>query len=60
MVLNFRRDDFWTPTFAGVTLLETFSEIIDIQYLNMYDASGFEFASHPWENNCLEGKRNGL
>jgi hypothetical protein len=31
MVPNFRRDDVWTPAFAGVTLQETFYEIIKIQ-----------------------------
>jgi hypothetical protein len=28
MVPDFRRDDVWTPAFAGVTLQETFYEII--------------------------------
>ena len=28
MVRDFRRDDVWTPAFAGVTLEETFYEII--------------------------------
>jgi hypothetical protein len=28
MVPDFRRDDVWTPAFAGVTLQETFFEII--------------------------------
>jgi hypothetical protein len=30
MVPDFRRDDVWTPAFAGVTLQETFSEMIMI------------------------------
>jgi hypothetical protein len=28
MVPDFRRDNVWTPAFAGVTLQETFYEII--------------------------------
>ncbi|MCX5916520.1 MAG: hypothetical protein NTX30_07540 [Deltaproteobacteria bacterium] len=31
MVPDFRRDDVWTPAFAGVTLQETFYEIINFQ-----------------------------
>jgi hypothetical protein len=31
MVPDFRRDDFWTPAFAGVTLQETFYENIKIE-----------------------------
>jgi hypothetical protein len=30
MVPDFRRDDVWTPAFAGVTLEETFCEIISL------------------------------
>jgi hypothetical protein len=29
MVPDFRRDDVWTPAFAGVTLQETFYETIN-------------------------------
>jgi hypothetical protein len=31
MVPCFRRDDVWTPAFAGVTLQETFYEIIMVK-----------------------------
>ena len=31
MVPDFRRDDVWTPAFAGVTLQETFYENIEIE-----------------------------
>jgi hypothetical protein len=30
MVPDFRRDDVWTPAFAGVTIEETFCEIISL------------------------------
>jgi hypothetical protein len=30
MVPDFRRDDVWTPAFAGVTIQETFYEIIRV------------------------------
>jgi len=33
MVPDFRRDDVWTPAFAGVTLQETFYESIRIDVL---------------------------
>jgi hypothetical protein len=28
---DFRRDDVWTPAFAGVTLQDTFYEIINLE-----------------------------
>jgi len=28
MVPGFRRDDVWTPAFAGVTVCETFCEVV--------------------------------
>jgi len=33
MVPDFRRDGVWTPAFAGVTLEETFYEIIKQDYI---------------------------
>jgi len=32
MVPDFRRDDVWTPAFAGVTLQKTFCEMIKFRF----------------------------
>jgi hypothetical protein len=45
MVPDFRRDDVWTPVSAGVTLQESFYEIIKLHLFGKFEfrASIFEF-----------------
>jgi hypothetical protein len=46
MVPDFRRDDVWTPASAGVTLQESFYEIIKLHLFEKFEFRKFDIVSN--------------